>query len=204
VTVARCEVCNNEGVTPDGLRRCESCDSFARKWERCGNCDVEGLIPPGQTADDCAVCGGTGYTRKHRPMSQEEVDSLEWKRLPDRNGIPVYRDRDGQEWVVAASDTIKLPESQPVIEPGATHAVFVHDDQEHTFDWTSELLARVLRVGESDAYLLAYDINRKGHVCVLEADATRAERVASAITRAGRDPRLSTSKNPLRVSIEAL
>lgn len=30
-------------------------------YERCGNCDVPGLIPEGKTPEDCVVCKGEGW-----------------------------------------------------------------------------------------------------------------------------------------------
>ena len=80
--------------------------------------------------------------------------------------------------------------------------VILLNDEEHSFDYVIELLAKLFGHGRSTAEALTWMIHTQGRAIVLTTHKELAELKREQVLAYGPDPRMSISKGPLGCYIE--
>jgi ATP-dependent Clp protease adaptor protein ClpS len=80
--------------------------------------------------------------------------------------------------------------------------VIVLNDEEHTFEYVIELLAKVFAHATATAEKLTWKIHHEGRAVVYTTHKEKAELKRDQILAYGPDPRMSISKGPLDCYIE--
>lgn len=119
-------------------------------------------------------------------------------------GSPLeYDEGDGGETIVS---TLSRPKSKAATSTSSKqlppYNVIVLNDEEHTFEYVIELLAKVFGHAASTAEDLTWKIHNQGRAVVYTTHKEKAELKRDQILAYGPDPRMSISKGPLSCYIE--
>ena len=110
---------------------------------------------------------------------------------------------DSAQSAVTATDAkpTKAP-SKPKPRRQPPYNVILHDDDDHTYAYVIEMLAKLFGHGFVKAFRMAEEVDATGRVIVDTTTQERAELKRDQIHAYGRDPRLARCKGSMRATIE--
>jgi ATP-dependent Clp protease adaptor protein ClpS len=92
------------------------------------------------------------------------------------------------------------PESEPELEP--PYHVILHDDDHHTYRYVVEMLMSIFGYDQAKSFLMACEVDEKGRVIVATVHKELAELRVEQIHSYGADPYSTTSKGPMKATME--
>ncbi len=98
------------------------------------------------------------------------------------------------------TETQVATESQTLLAP--RYHVVLLDDDDHTYDYVIEMLARLFGHSVPEAYRLACEVDSAGRVIVLTTDQERAELKRDQIIAFGADWRIERCQGSMSAVIE--
>jgi ATP-dependent Clp protease adaptor protein ClpS len=103
--------------------------------------------------------------------------------------------------------TLSAPKSKRARETATKrqppYHVIIENDEEHSFEYVIELLAKIFGHPRAKGEELAWTIHSQGRAVVLTTHKELAELKRDQVIAYGPDPRMSISKGPLSCYIEA-
>jgi len=94
------------------------------------------------------------------------------------------------------------PEAEVLDDLERLYHLVLIDDDEHTYEYVLEMLARIFGYGREKAFALARIVDTEGRVILETAGLEQVERHRDAIHGYGADPRIRTSKGSMTAVIE--
>ena len=101
---------------------------------------------------------------------------------------------------VAPVQPAREPEFEVEIEP--PYHVILHDDDDHTYRYVTEMLMSIFSYSETKAFLMACEVDENGRVIVATVHKELAELRVEQIHEFGADPYSKDSKGSMRASME--
>ena len=94
------------------------------------------------------------------------------------------------------------PKTRSAVEALPPYHVILLDDNDHTYEYVTEMLESLFSHSEEQAFLLAQQVDKTGRAIVCTTHKERAELKCDQILGYGCDVRVSNSKNSMRAVIE--
>lgn len=107
--------------------------------------------------------------------------------------------------IAAQTETKTIPrqDTRTETELAPLYNLYLHDDNEHTYDYVIEMLTTVLQVTTQKAFELAITVDTQKIVLLLTGPLEIVEHRHEQISHFGPDWRLPQSKGSMRSTIEA-
>ena len=102
--------------------------------------------------------------------------------------------------------TTALPETRTSTrtaqKPAPPWNVVLIDDDDHTYDYVVEMMQRVFRRSEAEAWEMAREVDTRGRVVCLTTHREHAELKRDQVMSFGADPRLARSRGAMTAVLE--
>ncbi|MEX2446904.1 MAG: ATP-dependent Clp protease adaptor ClpS [Dehalococcoidia bacterium] len=94
------------------------------------------------------------------------------------------------------------PAGETDVQPAGLWHLVLFDDNEHTYEYVIEMLARLFGYAREKAFALARIVDTHGRVTLMTGERAACEAKQSQIHAYGADPRIPTSKGPMSAVVE--
>lgn len=92
------------------------------------------------------------------------------------------------------------PQWQPELEP--PYHVILHDDDTHTYEYVIEMMVNIFGYDAKRGFKIAREVDESGRVIVVTCHKELAELRVEQIHEYGPDPRMASSKGPMKATME--
>lgn len=107
---------------------------------------------------------------------------------------------DGTETAVTVDPTVAEPDR--AVQPAPRYHIVLYNDEDHTYEYVIEMLARLFGHSAQRGYQLACEVDTAGRAVVDTTSFERAELKRNQIRAFGADWRVMTSRGSMAASIE--